>query len=195
MRQKAYYSPGEIVTDLYTSGSEWMYTSGVEYIGLYHQYVTGETYTQPTWNPATSVELVTYQDITTSAYQYKQLNPINVAFNSIQPYVPNPSNNDIQQGSFTRYFIKRINASQILEIDNDTYQQWLTREIDPYIHVATDITWYIAGDVNAVAQENANQIKQAQSAIPTIHTKLPDTLQFYTDNIYTVSIDINNLDS
>ena len=58
MRQKVYYSADELVTNLHTTGSQWMTENGVEYQGSYHEYITGEVYTQSTWKPTLSKKLV-----------------------------------------------------------------------------------------------------------------------------------------
>ena len=55
-RIKLYYDSTEITNNLYTTGSELMTELGTNYIGLYHLYNTGETYTGPIWNPITSIK-------------------------------------------------------------------------------------------------------------------------------------------
>ena len=55
-RLKLYYPVDEITTNLYTTGKEWMTTDKKEYVGLFHLYTTGEAYTQPMWNPKSSLQ-------------------------------------------------------------------------------------------------------------------------------------------
>ena len=75
MRQKAYYTVDEITNNLYTAGSAWMDESGVEYIGLYHQYSTGETYTQPIWSYNNSVKLIKYENVK-KIFHMQEVNPL-----------------------------------------------------------------------------------------------------------------------
>ena len=75
-RQKKYYSHNEIENNLYTFGAEWMYESGVIYVGLYHKYSTGEVYTESVWNVQTSKKLIAYEDISTNTFKYKKLKTI-----------------------------------------------------------------------------------------------------------------------
>jgi len=195
MRQKTYYDNSEITSNLYTTGSEWMFESGTEYIGLYHRYITGEVYTEATWNPQLSVKLIAYEDITTSQYQYKKLNPVRVQYDSPAAHVVNIRIEDINRGYITRYFIQRTNTSQCIEIDESTYTKWQRREIDPYMYTAVSITWYIAGDLAAVREANTQQIQLAQLTVSNIRSIISDAIQYYTDNTYTQPADINRLDS
>lgn len=195
MRQKTYYDNSEITSNLYTTGSEWMFESGTEYIGLYHRYITGEVYTEATWNPQLSVKLIAYEDITTSQYQYKKLNPVRVQYDSPAAHVVNIRIEDINRGYITRYFIQRTNTSQCIEIDETAYTKWQRREIDPYMYTAVSIAWYIAGDLAAVREANTQQIQLAQLTLSNIRSIMSDALQYYTDNTYTQPADINRLDS
>jgi hypothetical protein len=65
-RFKTYYPTSEITTDLYTAGKQWMTANNVEYIGVYHKYLTGEVYTRAKWQPGISVILMPYIDNTIS---------------------------------------------------------------------------------------------------------------------------------
>lgn len=195
MRQKAYYLIDEIVDNLFTTGSEWMTETGNEYVGLYHQYTTGETYTEPQWNPDLSTKLLAYEKIDSAAYIYKNLNSVQTKFENFVPYQVKINLTDIQTGYITRYFIKKINESSIYEIDSTTFTRWQQKRIDSNMYTAVELFWTITGDQQDAKQENIKQIQQAKNILPGIETVLFDTLQYYTDSIYIKPIDINGLDS
>ena len=44
MRNRLHYTPNQITLNLYTTGSQWMTDDGVEFIGPYHTYTTGEIF-------------------------------------------------------------------------------------------------------------------------------------------------------
>jgi len=194
MRQKAYYLIDEIVDNLFTTGSEWMTETGTEYIGMYHQYTTGETYTEPQWNPDLSAKLVAYEKIDSAAYIYKKLNTVQTKFENFVPYQVKINLADIQIGYITRYFIKKINESRIYEIDSATFKRWQQKRIDSNMYNAVELFWTIAGDEQDAKQENIKQTQQAKNTLPGIELVLNDPLQYYTDSIYIKPADINGLD-
>jgi hypothetical protein len=70
-RNKLYYPDSQIQKNLYTQGKEWMTLEDwKEYRGLYHRYITGETFTGPEWNAKTSKKLVTYRNRDESFFEY-----------------------------------------------------------------------------------------------------------------------------
>ena len=195
MRQKAFYNISEITTDLYTSGSEWMYETGVEYIGLYHRYVTEEVFTGATWNPQTSVKLIVYEDVTTTKYQYKKLNSINVKYDHVNSHVVVINESDIATGYITRYFLQQINTGTVTECDINTFKRWQQRMVDPNLYVGAFLTWTIAGDIETVRELNIKQIKLIQQTMTNIATILNNPIEYYTDTQYFIPTDINYLDS
>jgi hypothetical protein len=201
MRQKTYYTVDEITNNLYTIGQEFMTTDNVEYIGLYHRYITGEIFTQPKWNAQTSKQLIQFKQTPAAVKIYNQLNPIN-----IQTIIPNPvivqiTSADINQGYIIRYFIKRINEQAILEIDNVQYTKYISNEFDTNMYVATKMYWFISGEsddvykngvlVKGVVTKNQTQIKQAEQQVPGLSKLLSNPLQYYTDTDFKVPKDIN----
>jgi hypothetical protein len=194
-RQKKYYSHNEIENNLYTSGAEWMYESGVIYVGLYHKYSTGEVYTESVWNVQTSKKLIAYEDISTNTFKYKKLKTIKTTYNSLIGYTVQITNKDIENKFITRYFIKKINETSILEISKKTYEQWSNSMIDPNMYIAISLLWHISGDIAAISQKNQKSIILAGQTIPQIKTYLTDLTQYYTDTDYVIPKDINGLDS
>lgn len=195
MREKTYYTADEITNNLFTTGSILMTEAGKEYIGMYHTYTTGEIYSDAVWNPQTSIKLLPYQDITSQKYKYKQLKNVDVKYESFIPYKLKITVNDIQNGYVIRYFIKRTNDVYVTEIDLSTYNKWQNRKIDPLMYTAIFMNWKITGNINDVILENQRQIDIAKQIIPNIETVVIELTEYYTDNTYIKSNDINGLDS
>lgn len=201
MRQKAFYTKDEITTNLYTTGKEWMTEDAVEYKGLYHTYATGETYTEGSWTPGKSVKLMSYEYIDPDALAYKKLTNIEVKFDSIKPSTVTITEQNREDGYVTRYFIKKINETNIMEIDKTQYDAWIAKKIDNNVYVAVDIVWKITGNQKSelirgvqhpgVAEINLANISRANQIVPGISSKLTNLLQYYSDTDITVPRDIN----
>ena len=205
MRQKTYYTVDEITNNLYTTGSAWMDESGVEYIGLYHQYTTGETYTQPVWSYYNSVKLIKYENVKLDVATYKKLKSIRTAYVDFVPYIVKLTPYDINNGFISRFFIQKINELRVIEIDSATFIKWQLKEIDPNIHVAVQLIWYISGTLTDETQDsvympsiitlNTNAIRTAKETIRNIDTILTNPLELYVDDTVVKPTDINGLDS
>jgi len=208
-RIKRYYTIDEITSNLYTSGKELMKTDGAEYIGLYHRYNTGEIYSQATWNPSLSVQLITYVDKkqqNNGNSTYKTLRPnVNVSFFAPLTAPPAITAENIKTGLIQRYFIKRYDQSLILEISQETYKEWQNNIVDKNLFTAASIKWKIKGEQNdrvtdfninveGVISFNTRQIKKAEKLLPGLSLYLNNPLQFYISSAFTNSIDINGLD-
>lgn len=150
-RLKLYYTTDEITTDLYTTGKEYMTLDNKEYIGPLHRYITGEIYTESTWNSKLSIKLITYiENLTTADETYKSLQPtLNVTFSMPSAIIPQPTKSEILDGKMKRYFIKRKNDATVLEVDSAQYDKWLTNVIDKKMYNGVEITWSI-GDRKSV---------------------------------------------
>jgi len=209
-RLKLYYPVDEITTNLYTKGQEWMTLDKKEYIGLYHTYTTGETYTQPTWKPGSSVQLIpyyelsqnnekniTYQQLTNSQYDNKYVTPNNIT--------PKIKKQDIINGSIQRFFLKKHNDFNIIETNQLQYQQWQNGVIDTKLYAGTRINWFISGNIDdeivngslqeGVVTKNKKQIAIGSKQLPTLFSYLTNLTEYYVDNVFFIPTDINGLDS
>lgn len=202
MRIKLYYPADEITSNLYTTGSEFMLETKKEYAGPYHKYITGEVYTESVWNASTSKKLVPFKQTNSVVDQYQKLKPsIQVKNTEPSQTIIKITNSDIKAGLINRYFMKRYDSLNILEVDATQYKLWQSNKIDKNIYSAVMINWYIAGSIEDVTQngvlvpgvrsKNAKQIKYANSILRGASTFLTDPLQFYTDTTYAVPKDIN----
>lgn len=205
-RLKIYYSPSEQKLNLYTTGSQWMYKDGTEYKGAYHTYSTGEVYTMAKYIGGKSEPLVKFEKTDNTNYVYKQLKPnIKVKFKTPIPYNVTIKNENIQSGILIRYFLKKVNSENIIEISSKQYDEWKTNDIDKNLHQTVRIFWKITGNkydtvINGTKQlgvisKNRNQIINAATKIPGIENILTNPLQYYTDTDFTDVLDINGLDS
>jgi effector-binding domain-containing protein len=199
MRQRLQYSRSEIQRAQFTRGKEWMMEDGTEYIGLYHTYVTGEVYTEADWNPQISKPLVPYEDVTSDKYSYKKITRVDTKYNAIQSIRRTVTEQEVQLGVMTRYFLKPVNSGNIIEISNDQYTQFLQKKIDPNYYIGVSLQWYITGPVNdttqngilveGIATKNLNSIRAAN--MPGLEEYLSDLLEYATDNQYQIPRDIN----
>lgn len=189
-RIKLKYELADIKTDLYTFGNEWTTEDGHEYIGLYHQYIsTKETYTGANWDKNTSKKLIKFYE-NSDVNLYKKLNKAKVTFQSPFPERPVITDNDRKQGYFTRYFLKKFNELQIIEISKKQYDAYQAKKIDNNAYSAATIDWYITGQA---VQKNTKNIADASKQIPQLQSLLTDLLQFYTDTDFNIPPDINGL--
>ena len=207
MRIKPYYTEDEIVNGLYTMGGEYETDDHVEYIGPYHRYTgTNEVYTESKWNIRLSTPLRLYTVLPQSIKTYNTLKTVPVTgFESITNTIATIKLSDITNGYVTRYFCKKRNSDDIIEIDEIQYTKWLAGYIDRIMYDAVTVNWKITGPLNdsmqnhvyipGVLSYNRTQLIQAQDILPTILTYVTDYAQFYVDNDFSVPTDINGLDS
>jgi len=205
MRIKAFYSANEIVTNLYTTGQQWMYTDNTEYIGLYHTYSTGEIYTESKWNPRKSKKLIEYKVLDSKIIEYNKISKIKLNYQSFQSYNVKITQKDIDAGFIDRFILKKINEPKFYEVDNKTYKQYKSKKIDPSLYVSSKIKWTISGPLQtnrkgpivilSVRDKNIAEVDQAEKKMPGISTYLNNPLQYYTDDDFISPADINGLDS
>lgn len=203
-RLKIRYSIAETQNNLYTYGGEWQTEDGVEYRGLYHQYTTTqETFTQPTWQPNSSRRLVTIATNQTPELvkQYVKVQPnITVNYQTPNPIAIQITEQMRQDGFFTRYFMKKINETLIIEVSAEQYAAYQNRKIDNNMYIAAAIRWKITGPIQTVTtpikvlgvvESNLQSIKQIEKQIPGIVSKLTNPTEFYSDIDYVVPRNIN----
>ena len=77
---------------------------------------------------------------------------------------PKPTEDNYLLGSFTRYFSKKINEIQYLELDYTTYQKLNKRDENWMweMYLIFSIQWTLIGDQEEVARANKNQILIAE---------------------------------
>ena len=102
-----------------------------------------------------------------------------------------PSELDYDRGFYTRYFSKRINGNNYLEIDKDTYDSLQKRDskYDYNLYEVGSLTWYITG--TDVHRQNSLSIKNTERFFPNIFYLFPVLNEFLRpttlvqENLYT----------
>jgi hypothetical protein len=202
MRLQAYYTPEEIITNLYTPGGQFETEDGVEYKGPYHRYITNEIYTGAAWNPDTSRKLRLYVKRVPRDTEYEKLKPrLKTRFFKPQSAPVVISEADRKVGMIYRYLAQKINDRIITEINEFQFNAWQSQKIDPNLYACVKIEWYITGERDdqkkgisiqkGVVTKNLEQIRYAETVIPGIKTVLNNPLQFYSDNTFIIPVDIN----
>ena len=205
MRRRLHYTPNQITNNLYTTGSRWMLENETEYIGPYHTYTTGEVFTQTEWNAQTSKQLFPIVLENPATKQYKTLKTIQTAFQSPIKVFPTITVSDRTAGFITRYFLKKYNQPELIEIDSTQYTEWQSNKIDRNLYIGTSFKWQITGPLTtetkngatvlSVATQNIQTIQDAQSTMPELSALLQNPTQYYTDIDFVAPKDINGLDS
>jgi len=203
MRQKLFYSPDELTSNLYTTGSLLMYEDGTNYIGSYHLYSTGEVYTLGTWSSKQSIKLIPYVERDNPINTvYNSLKNVNISTKPVLKHQPIITESDKEFGFVVRYFLKKVNEQLITEVSDKTYKNWKQGSIDKKMYIAVQLNWYITGDIEdkndgsalirGVISQNNRQIEAAKFTIPDIHTILNNPLDLYIDTNFIVPGDINS---
>jgi hypothetical protein len=172
-----YYPQSQIKTDLYTDGSEYVVSTTKEgYTGFYYEISTGQKYTGKTPNDKPNILLMSIQQ--ENFIESRELSAIGDSptidapiyfipeegyskINNSNRFIPPfnltlPTSQDQQNGQFTRYFCKRNNELQYLEINQDTFKK--LQKKDPQIawdlYNPVSLIWQIAGNKEQVYNSN-----------------------------------------
>jgi len=157
VRNKLYYPQSQIVTNLYTSGKEWMTEKGHEYIGYYHKYIDGKIASGAVYVKDQSVTLIKYIDHVVQPDNALYNSLIKTKFTPISPTqtIPIPTADDYEIGKFTRYFLRRRNYStyeDIIEIDEAQFKLWKRTGsgIDTSLYQGLELQWKLTGPLNDI---------------------------------------------
>jgi hypothetical protein len=109
----------------------------------------------------------------------------NLPSTSIPTYSPVlPTQQDYQNGEFQRYFCKKTNEIQYIEINLDSYSKLVAKDpqIEFSLYQPFTITWILTGDKQQVAKTNRNitLLAQQQFNLPKLNLYLKeDYLKYY----------------
>lgn len=171
-RGKLYYPKSAITENLYTSGGEYMFETGLVYIGYYHKYDTGEVYTRPSWDPTNSLKLLPYTDVSNISKKYfkdgRELIALLKSDANTKKYshpitnITNPSQDEYLRGYFYRYFsVKRNDPVIINEINkNDYFNAGNTGGLNSFLYKTGQIKWHLIGDEYDTIDANGRIIKR-----------------------------------
>ena len=174
-RQKVYYPKGQIQTGLYTSGGEWMSEDGIEYIGDYHRYTTGEVFTRAKYIKNVSQKLVPYLDLSDdnilTNFEYDNLPKGKVKDFVFAEYSkPGPKDSDYVSGYFIRYFAKRHFNDIITEVTKSTFGK-----LQEEHYVKLELYWKITGDT---FESNQKQVLDGNQTIDGLVGYITDYTEY-----------------
>lgn len=159
-RNKLYYPKSHIITNLYTTGKEWMLEDATEYKGYYHKYIDGTVLTGAVFNRVESKKLIPFKDRVKqpSSIVYDKIKDPDRNFTVPQQRLPIPTMEDYEKGKIKRYFIKRRNSitfEDIFEVD-EFQSKLLKREkngIDNNLYLGVDMDWKLTGPLNDIKEQ------------------------------------------
>jgi hypothetical protein len=193
-RSRIYYPKSHILTNLHTSGKEWMLQDGTEYIGFYHKYIDGILMTESVFNPSLSKKLIPYINTIDQPdnFLYNQLiNKKNVARPAPHYTFCRPIDTDFAAGKIDRYFIRRRNLTtfeDIMEIDLVQFKLWKKagEGIDETLYNAIPVSWKLTGPIYDIIQSpnTIYGVYNTNNRIVNLKDKeLPGLKDFLTDYI------------
>lgn len=194
-----YYPKSQITPNLYTNGNEFVLSTTQEvYSGFYYKVSTGKFYTGRNQDDKPNIELlplITSQTISTPTQENFQSNYITTTsifdannetylnIKSQQPtskfiptYLPEtPTQQDYQVGEFRRYFCKKTNQIQYIEINQEQFDQLVAQDpqIEFSLYLPFFIDWQLTGDEQQVARINKNSVE-----LISFQQKLPNLNQY-----------------
>lgn len=171
-RAKLYYPKSSITENLFTNGGEYMFETGTMYVGYYHKYDTGETFTLPAWDPNKSVKLLPYVDISNlpigkfengthlTSYLTSDLNM--KRYKTPITSITTPTQEDYIRGYFYRYFSeKRNDAKHITEINKGEFlNSGNVGGLNGFLYKVGKIKWHLIGDEYDTKNENGIVVKR-----------------------------------
>jgi hypothetical protein len=164
-----YYPKSQIKTNLYTNGNEYLLsTTNQSYIGYYYEVSNGTKYTGKTPQDPPNITLIPIKSLPENSLDPENPNPIIVTVDTFpnqtlpsERYIPVfnltlPTSQDQQNGQFTRYFCKRNNNTQYLEISKETHDQLKSRnpQIAWDLYTPVSLIWQITGNKEQVYKSN-----------------------------------------
>jgi hypothetical protein len=170
-----YFPKSQITPNQYTNGGEYVYAlTKFPYIGYYFKVSTGKYYTGRNTSDRPNEELLfiaaqDYPDNPQSSvviidplYDYLTNSNSDNPPVLIPTYLPvTPTTQDYQNGEFQRYFCKKTNETQYIEINLDQFTKLKGK--DPQIlyslYQPFTITWILTGDKEQVAKTNRNIVE------------------------------------
>ncbi len=202
-KKRPVYSPSyQIEKGQFTAGKELMFFDTYqEYVGLYHTYPNGATYSGAEWT-SRSIPLVPFTianaktDLLSEKgekigvsdslnnTQYFQLTE--ARFNKHYPppyYYPIPTVENYDVGFINRFFAQKINdRSNITEINPTEYDKRNPDNkpgIDEGLYKFLKIEWSITGPVDDVRKANIKVLEYNEQFMPGIKSYLSDPDEFH----------------
>ena len=192
-----YYPKSQVKTNLNTKGGEYVTSdSNTPYKGYYYQTSNGEYFSGRTPNESPSFRLtkINLNDNPTPLSSiiednnfysisggYSRSTRLN--FNQTPPSPPKQTypvltENDYKLGEFQRYFVKKGNETQFLEISLEDYRKYVSQDRDVMFELYTpiQINWILTGDKEQVYKVNQSIVARTER-----EQNLPGFTQYFRD--------------
>jgi hypothetical protein len=198
-----YYPLSQIISNLYTNGDEFAYISNkLPYVGYYWKVSSGKYYTGK--NPqdlpndeispisVTSQTSITPPNIDNNFSYYNEdgisseyiglTNPSSPSLLPIySPTIPTPT--DYQIGEYRRYFCKKTNEIIYLEIDKDTYDKLVNKDLSILyqLYQPFNLPWQLTGNKSQVfiTNKNITELTSKQQKLPMLSKYLRNDFTKY----------------
>jgi len=183
----AYYPKSQIKTNLYTNGTLFVLYSGAPYVGYYYKTSKGQFFSGKTPQDLPQFELTDKTDQPIGGFPQQQ-NPLfdsqfteynySSSFQTFGEYnasvypqynleflkptpssiSPKPTPEEYKIGEFRRYFLKKTNQIQYIEVNKTTFNSIVKKEptYDWTLYYPFFITWQLTGNKEKVAEVNRN---------------------------------------
>jgi hypothetical protein len=192
-----YYPKSQVKTNLYTNGGEYVaFNTNTSYKGYYYQTSNGEYFSGRTPNETPSFRLVKInltEPVTPSSFDFDRDNfylieggyalSTRLTFNQTPPPLPKQTypvltENDYKLGEFQRYFLKKGNETQFLEISLEDYRKYVSQDRDVMfeLYVPIQINWILTGEKEQVYRVNQSIVSRAER-----EQNLPGFTQYFRD--------------
>jgi len=193
-RTKPYYPKSSIINNLRTTGKEWMFVDGTEYIGLYHRYLDGLVMSGGTYNRLTSQDLIPYIDYTDQ--------PNNQIYDALIPkprYIAPeyqasiPTEKDFKNGQYVRYFLRLRTSTLTTDIIEVTKPQFtlynkVGQGIEFELYTGVQVPWKLTGPLtdvklefgidSGVSDTNRRTVLRLDQSMPGLKNFLTDYTEY-----------------
>lgn len=185
-----YIPKSKILNNKYTAGKEYIIAAtGKEYIGYYNVLFNGTVlsgkintnepnyklipYEERIISKTNSSEIIEYDILTAKSFTFLKTAPL------VKSHFPLLTENDYSQGFIMRYFSKNYQNQQIIEINQNTYND--LQQNDKYNNVIynnVSLKWLIKGPKDYIYNENTKTIEATNRILVGIKIYLKNPIQF-----------------
>jgi hypothetical protein len=175
----AYIPKNKIITDLTTSGTEFVFKGTTDYYsGPYYKLYDGKFYTGQNQNSPGTKEIVRPNDEKSSS---------TTTLNNIAQSPLFPTEQDYKKGVFIRYFVVKRNEPVFIEIEKKIYDKYKQRnsQVSWQLYNHISLFWELVGDINKVAQINKNMttlVEQKEQVFGLGLYLEENSIQYYREN-------------
>jgi len=174
-----YFPKNKIKTSLYTSGNEFVFVNGQDYIGSYWKTSRGEHYTGESPNSVPKEKIFPKSRVA----DLPTVIPVETII---------PTEDDYTLGEFQRYFTRRRNQALFSEITKTTYNDISQGKINMSSNYKLfNLSWKLTGDIINTFQVNKSmvQLVEQKDNLDGLSNFLNNYIQYYRytpqNNLYT----------